>query len=47
MINKEEKKHLPLKIVLLAIAGFFIALAFIEPQPTTEHVEKQIEAPLK
>ena len=47
MINKEEKKHWPIKIILLAIVGFFVILAFIEPQPVTQHVEKQLNVPIK
>lgn len=47
MLKKEEKKHLLLKLTVLAIVTFFIAMAFIEPTPNVQLVEKQITKPLR
>lgn len=47
MLKKEEKKHLLLKLTILAIVAFFISMAFIEPKPNVQLIEKQITKPLK
>lgn len=47
MLKKEEKKHLLLKLTALAIITFFIAMAFIEPKPNVQLVEKQITKQLR
>lgn len=40
MLNKSEKKYYAIKIFACLIVVFFIAMAFINPKPTVEHVEK-------
>ncbi len=47
MAKKEEKKYLLVKIIALIIIAFFVAIAFIEPKTTTQHIEKQIDIELK
>ncbi len=46
MLKKVEKKHIFIKIIALAIIGFFIAMAFIEPKANIQPIEKQIDKPL-
>lgn len=45
MFNKDEKKHYLLKILVAAIILFLIAVAFIEPKPTIQHIEKPLSTP--
>lgn len=42
MFNKDEKKHYLVKIIIAAIALFLIAVIFIEPKPTVQHIEKPL-----
>ena len=47
MLKKQEKNHLLLKLTILAIITFFVAMAFIEPTPNVQLIEKQITEPLR
>lgn len=40
MFSKDEKKHYLLKFIAATIVIFLIALAFIEPKPNVQHIEK-------
>lgn len=40
MLNKSEKKYLFIKILSVLVVLFFIVMAFIQPKPTIEQVEK-------
>ncbi len=41
MFNKEEKKHYLLKSLIVIAILFFVAMAFFDPKPTIQHIEKQ------
>ncbi|MBQ9089490.1 MAG: hypothetical protein IJY58_00360 [Alphaproteobacteria bacterium] len=40
MLNKSEKSHFFIKILLLLVIVFFVAMAFVQPKPVIEQVEK-------
>lgn len=40
MLNKSEKKYFFTKILLVVVLVFFVAMAFIQPKPNVQHVEK-------
>ena len=40
MLNKSEKSYFWVKIFLLLIVVFFVAMAFVQPKPVIEQVEK-------
>ncbi len=40
MLNKSEKKYLLLKILVTVLVVFFVVMAFINPKPTIEQIEK-------
>lgn len=40
MLNKSEKKYLFIKILSVLVVLFFIVMAFIQPKPVIEQVEK-------
>lgn len=42
MRYKEEKKHYILKLLLILIAVFFIAVAFMDFTPLVQTVEKEV-----
>ena len=46
MIKKEEKKHLFLKIIMLLVVIFFAVMAFIDPKPAIQTIDKTITKPL-
>ncbi len=40
MFNKSEKKYYLAKILAVLVVAVFVALAFINPKPTVQHIEK-------
>lgn len=40
MLNKSEKKYYTVKICACLIIVFFVVMAFINPKPNVEHIEK-------
>ena len=42
MRNQKENKHILLKIIILALAAFLTAVAFMDFTPTQKAVEKTI-----
>lgn len=46
MLKKVEKKHIFIKIIVLAVVAFFVTMAFIEPKANVQTIEKTIEKPL-
>lgn len=40
MLNKSEKKYITAKVLAGLVIVFFIAMAFINPKPSVQQVEK-------
>ena len=40
MFNKSEKKYIFAKILAVIVLVFFVAMAFIQPKPRVQHIEK-------
>lgn len=40
MLNKSEKKYFFAKFLAVIIFIFFITMAFIQPKPNVQHIEK-------
>ena len=42
MLNKSEKKYFLIKILMLIVVVFFVAMAFIQPKTSVQHIEKPL-----
>ena len=40
MLNKSEKKYFFAKFLAVIVLVFFVAMAFIQPKPRVQHIEK-------
>ena len=40
MFNKSEKKYYLAKILAVLVVAAFVALAFVNPKPDVQHIEK-------
>ena len=40
MFNKSEKKYYLAKILAVLVVILFVALAFVNPKPAVQHIEK-------